>query len=88
MEFKHIEKDVDHLELEKKLYLKWLDKDLFKARPEEKSDKFYIKNQLNQSLKSLVIKSIEDYKYYSLEHLLNNLLHPALVKLLIEVNDS
>ena len=42
MVFKLIEKDVDHLELENKLYQNWLDKDLFKAKPEENSDKFSI----------------------------------------------
>ena len=43
MVFKLIEKDVNHLELEKKLYQKWLDKNLFEARPEEKNQKFSIK---------------------------------------------
>ena len=38
MVFKLIEKDVDHLELEKELYRKWLDKDLFDAKPEDNDD--------------------------------------------------
>ena len=40
MEFKVIEKDVDHLKLEKNLYQKWLDKNLFEAQPKEKNEKF------------------------------------------------
>ena len=42
MAYKFIEKDVNHLELEKKLYQKWLDKDLFHAKPKEKNKKFSI----------------------------------------------
>ena len=42
MIFKLIEKDVDHLNLEKKLYQQWLDKNLFEAKPEEKNEKFSI----------------------------------------------
>ena len=42
MIFKLIEKDVDHLKLEKKLYQQWLDKNLFEAKPEEKNEKFSI----------------------------------------------
>ena len=42
MVLKLIEKDVDHLELEKKIYQMWLDEDLFAANPEEKSEKFSI----------------------------------------------
>ena len=44
MTFKLIEKDVDHLVLEKKLYQKWLDSRLFEAKPEEKNEKFSIIN--------------------------------------------
>ena len=40
MVLKLIEKDVDHLELEKNLYQKWLDKKLFEAQPKEKNEKF------------------------------------------------
>ena len=42
MVLKLIEKDVDHLELEKNLYKKWLDKKLFEAQPKEKNEKFSI----------------------------------------------
>ena len=40
MIFKLIEKDVDHLELEKKLYQKWLDKNLFEANLKRKMKNF------------------------------------------------
>ena len=40
MVLKLIEKDVDHLELEKNLYQTWLDKNLFEAQPEKKNEKF------------------------------------------------
>ena len=42
MVLKLIEKDVNHLELEKHLYQKWLDKKLFEAQPKEKNEKFSI----------------------------------------------
>ncbi len=42
MVLKLIEKDVDHLDLEKNLYKKWLDKNLFDAQPLEDNEKFSI----------------------------------------------
>ncbi len=42
MSFKLIDKDVDHLELEKSIYKTWLDKDLFSANPSNDKEKFSI----------------------------------------------
>ena len=42
MVLKLIEKDVDHLELEKNLYKKWLENNLFEAQPKEKNEKLSI----------------------------------------------
>ena len=42
MSFKLIDKDVDHLELEKKIYKTWQDKDLFRANPFNDKEKFSI----------------------------------------------
>ena len=42
MSYKLIDKDVDHLELEKKIYKTWQDKDLFSANPFNDKEKFSI----------------------------------------------
>ena len=42
MSFKLIDKDVDHLDLEKKIYNTWQDKDLFSANPLNDKEKFSI----------------------------------------------